>query len=266
MNRAQRRAAVKKTASAQSPAQKSIAAQNRLVMVKNADRLSEEAQLDSRLKLYIMLDDLVREHREYPLIYMQHVLKHMKLSGILQNKPIYAEWIEKAAKELEKSAEGNRSFPWLTLLINKFDEEIGSTSAHMQVACNDHAGACGVLENIIGIINLPEPADDLITDILNGKSMKSAAAARGVSENKARSLVLDYVWHISNLATGDLPPCKTIPDVKTHRELISAFRSNIKRAASDAAAAIYEFHHRFGVSLIDIDQLMRMFDDRKEAA
>ena len=265
MNRAQRRAQLKKLPANQA-ALKSTASMNRLVMTGNTDRLSAEAQLDSRLKLYIMLDDLTREHREYAVLYMTHAIKHMRISGLLQNRPHYAEWADKAEAELAESINGNRSFPWLKRLISRLDEEIGTTSAHLQLACNDHAAACGVMENIIGIINQPEAADGLLEQVAGGQAMKTAAAAAGLAENKARQMLLDYAWYLTNLAAGDLPPCRTVTDVKKHGKPLLDIRSNLKRAAGDAAASVRQFQTRFGVSLIDVGAMAQIFTARKEAA
>ena len=151
MNRAQRRAQLKKLPAKSTAAMKSVAAQNRLVMIGNTDRLSEESQIDSSIKLNIMLDAIITAHDDYAVLYMHHAIKHMRLSGLLQNRPHYAEWADKAEAELAESINGNRNFPYLKRLIFQLDEEIGTTSAHLQLACNDQAAACGVIENIIGI-------------------------------------------------------------------------------------------------------------------
>lgn len=266
MNRAQRRAQLKKLPAKSAAAVKSVAAQNRLVMVGNADRLSEEAQLDSRLKLYIMLDDICREHSDYAVLYMHHAVKHMRISGLLQNRPHYAEWADKAEAELAESINGNRSFPWLKRLIFRLDEEIGTTSAHLQLACNDHAAACGVIENIIGIISLPDAAESLFGAVAGGKAMKSAAAAAKLPETQARQMLLDYSWYICNLSAGDLPICRTVTDIKKHGKTMLALQGRLKKAASDAATAICQFHQRFGVSLINVDDLVQTFGQRRQAA
>lgn len=266
MNRAQRRAQLKKLPAKSTAAMKSVAAQNRLVMIGNTDRLSEESQIDSSIKLNIMLDAIITAHDDYAVLYMHHAIKHMRLSGMLQNRPHYAEWADKAEAELAESINGNRNFPYLKRLIFQLDEEIGTTSAHLQLACNDQAAACGVIENIIGIIELPEAAESLFSAVTRGQALKSAAAELKQPEAKARQMLLDYAWYISNLSAGDIPICRSVTDIKKYGKNMLALQGRLKQAASDAAAAICQFHHRFGVSLIDIDSIVNTFESRRKAA
>lgn len=266
MNRAQRRAQLKKLPVKSAAAVKSVSAQNRLVLVGNSDRLSEESQLDSRLKLWFMLDDICREHNDYAVLYMHHAVKHLRTSGLLQNRPHYAELADKAEAELTESINGKRNFPWLKRLIFKLDQEIGTTSAHLQLACNDHAAACGVIENIVGIISLPDAAENLFAAVTGGQTLKNAAAGEDIPEAKARKMLLDYAWYMSNLSAGKLPVCRTVTDIKKHSKAMRALQDSLKQAASDAAAEICRFHHRFGVSLLNIDDLLNTFGHRRQAA
>ncbi|OSI20432.1 hypothetical protein [Neisseria dumasiana] len=266
LNRAQRRAQAKQTAGKSHAALKSVSAQNRLIMLGNTDRLSEDTRLDSLVKLYIMFDDIVTAHNDYAVLYLHHVIKHMRISGRLQKRPQYEDWADKATDELERSAAGNRDFPWLKLLIHRMEDEIATTSAHLQLACNDHAAAVGILENMIAIIHQPEQADQILSDVCNGKTLKAAAAEAKTAEPKAREMMLDYAWHLSNLSAGSIPYCRSVPEIKKHSSELLTVQSHLKSTAAQAAAAVRSFHQRFGVSLVDINKTAQMLDERAEAA
>ena len=266
MNRAQRRAQPKKLPAKSAAALKSVAAQNRLILLGNADRLSKEAQIDSSIKLNIMLDALITAHDDYAALYLRHAVKHIRISGLLQNRPHYAELADRAEAELDESNNGNRNFPWLKRLVFLLDKEIETTSAHLQLECDDHAVACGVIENIVGIIELPEAAEGLFSAVAGGQALKNAATEAGIPEPQARKMLLDYTRFINNLSAGDIPACRTVTDIKKYGKSLRELQGRLKQAASDAAAAICQFHRRFGVSLLNIDGLAETFSQRRKAA
>lgn len=265
MNRAQRREQRKQPAARIAPANAAVNAQNRLVLLRNTDRLSSEAQLDSHLKLHIMFYDLTQVHHDYAVLYMHHVIKHMRTSGKLQNRPQYQEWADQAEKELNESIKGRRHFPNLKKLVLRLEEEIVGTSAHLQLVCNDHAAAVGILENAVGIIELPDEAEALLNALSDGLSLKTAAQQHNLPETQARAMLLDYAWYLSNLSAGKLPVCRSVPEVKKHIRALLDIRNEVKEAAADAAASVRQFQHRFGVSLIDIREISQMLLQRKAA-
>lgn len=263
MNRLQRRQAERQAARKPGAPARTLRqphAQNRLLLLKNPQRLPETALLDSRIKLHLYLLQLKQEHDVDGVRYFQHFLDNIRTMCLLQERPKYKDAADKAQQELEASPQdGPRRFPWLSALVNSFDREMEHTSATLLVECNDHAAACGQLACIAVIIALPDYTAAALKQLLAGVTLKAAAeqAGAGQAELKKNCLIMLHQLHNLLWAEVDFARPWTLTAARRHKQIYLQAIDQLKSVAGQAAARVADFRRLFGVALVNLDAFIK---------
>lgn len=263
MNRLQRRQAERQaTRKPGQPARtlRQPHAQNRLLLLKNPQRLPETALLDSRIKLHLYLLQLKQEHDVDGVRYFQHFLDNIRTMCLLQERPKYKDAADKAQQELEASPQdGPRRFPWLSALVNSFDREMEHTSATLLVECNDHAAACGQLACIAVILALPDYTAAALKQLLTGGTLQAAAEQAGAcqAELKRNCLIMLHQLHNLLWAEVDFERPWTLTAARKHKQIYLHAIEQLKSVAGQAAGHVENFRRLFGVSLVNLNAFIK---------
>lgn len=260
MNRTQRRLA-ERQAKHKTPVRHARAphAQNRLLLLKNPQRLSDETLLDCRLKLHEHLYFLKQRHDAYDVHYFLHFLMAVRIMGILQEHPQLVQTASDAMQEIGNSESGERRFTKLTALVGLFDDEIGHTSATLLVECNNHAAACGQLTHISAIIGQADHVPNALRRLLSGDTLKAVAQDSGQSQSSLKAACIDLLFHLHAISWGSLnhPIPQTLTEARRHKGAYQTVLDRLKETASDAAGRVARFADLFGCALIDLESIAR---------
>lgn len=263
MNRLQRRQAERQAARKPAAAARITHqphAQNRLLLLKNPQRLPEKAILDSRIKLHLYLLLLKQAHDIDNVRYFQHFIDNIRILCLLQDRPKYKEAADKAQAELVTSPEdGIRRFPWLSALVNVYDREMEYASATLLVECNDHAAACGQLACIAVILDLPDYTAAALKQLLTGGTVKAAAEQTGTGQAALKENCLAMLHQLHNLlwAEVDFPRPWTLTAARRHKQTYLHAIDQLKSVAGQAAGRVAHFRRLFGVSLVNLDTFIQ---------
>ena len=239
--------------------------QNKLLLLKDPQRFTEQEKMDSQIKVHLYLALLLQEHDLHYVRYFSLLLVTIRAMCLIQNRPLRLELVEKAEQELatsqSRSVNRQSHFVALTALANAYADDMESSSKTFMLECNDHAIAVATMDVIADMLALPSwtfPAFGELCAMVSN-SVHKLAGKYEVSEYAMRNAIMTlahalYVLYYCDYWGRVVEP-KSIPQLRMQSAYFMAFMAEVKSTARHQTGKIREFSQLFGVALIDLNKL-----------
>lgn len=267
--RAAKRAKMAKRATSKKTALRTVqqmpVKQNRLLLVKDPSRPTEQELINSQIKLYMYLSLLVSQHDLHCIRYFTLMLATVRAMNLIQPNPQRIAWADKAEQEMESSIscqQRRTHFNALKALVADFAESLPHTSKTFISECDNHAIAVLSLHIIGDMLKLPDWVFNSFGKVCAGrKALKTIAAEYQVTEATLKDAILSMANSLYVLYYcadfGHIEEPGTISALRRQSKIFMRFLNETKNTARAQVNKIIAFNKLFGVTLIDMDVIDR---------